>query len=146
MYEECILCPRHCKADRNKKVGFCGANSNLKVAKAMLHMWEEPPISGENGSGAVFFSNCTLKCCFCQNHKISSGGFGKEITEERLGKIFLSLADKGANNINLVSATPYIPQIISVLDKVKHKINIPIVYNTSGYETVETIKSLEGYV
>lgn len=146
MYEECTLCPRKCKINRNKTNGFCGANSNLKVAKAMLHFWEEPPISGEKGSGAVFFSNCTLKCCFCQNYKISSEGFGKEITEKRLEEIFLDLQDKGANNINLVSATPYIPQIIKVLDKIKDKLHIPVVYNTSSYETLETIKSLEGYV
>ena len=146
MYEECILCPRKCKVNRNKSVGFCGAGANLKVSKAMLHLWEEPPISGEKGSGAVFFSHCTLKCCFCQNYKISSEGFGKEISEKRLEEIFLNLAENGANNINLVSATQYIPQIIKVLDIVKPKINIPIVYNTSGYETVEIIKSLDGYV
>lgn len=146
MYEQCTLCPRQCKINRNNLKGFCGANSNLKVAKAMLHFWEEPPISGEKGSGAVFFSNCTLKCVFCQNYKISSEGFGKEIDEKRLEEIFLNLQQKGANNINLVSATPYVPQIINVLDKIKHKINIPIVYNTSSFETLETIKSLEGYV
>lgn len=146
MYEECILCPRKCKVNRNKSVGFCGVGAKLKVSKAMLHLWEEPPISGEKGSGAVFFSHCTLKCCFCQNYKISSEGFGKEISEKRLEEIFLNLAQNGANNINLVSATQYIPQIIKVLDIVKPKINIPIVYNTSGYEIVETIKSLDGYV
>lgn len=146
MYEECTLCPRKCKVNRNKSVGFCGSGANLKVSKAMLHLWEEPPISGEKGSGAVFFSHCTLKCCFCQNYKISSEGFGKEISEKRLEEIFLNFAQNGANNINLVSATQYIPQIIKVLDSVKPKINIPIVYNTSGYETVETIKSLDGYI
>ena len=145
--EKCVLCPRKCLAERNSgKIGFCGAGEKPKLARAMLHFWEEPPISGTRGSGAVFFSNCTLKCQFCQNFKISDQGFGKEITEKRLGEIFLELQEKGAHNINLVSPTPYVKSIKSAIDMVRKELTIPIVYNTSGNETVETIKSLEGYV
>jgi len=142
----CTLCPRNCKADRSQTVGLCGTGDKIKVAKAYLHMWEEPCISGQNGSGTVFFSGCNLKCCFCQNYEISHQTRGREITTDELSDIFLKLQDNGAENINLVSGTQYVSQIISALDKVKHKLNIPVVYNSGGYEKVETIKLLEGYV
>lgn len=142
----CTLCPRNCKADRSQTVGLCGVEDKIKVAKAYLHLWEEPCISGENGSGTVFFSGCNLKCCFCQNYEISHQTRGREITTEELSDIFLKLQDKGAENINLVSGTQFVPQIISALDRVKHRLDIPVVYNTGGYEKAETIKLLEGYV
>lgn len=144
--KNCELCPRKCHADRTQSLGFCGGGNNLKLARAALHFGEEPCISGKNGSGAVFFSGCTLKCCYCQNFKISAENFGKEINVQRLSDIFLELQSEGANNINLVSATQYLPWVIKALDIVKHKLLIPVVYNTSGYETIETIKMLDGYV
>lgn len=145
-FSSCMLCPRKCGADRINSVGFCGASSTLKAAKAYLHMWEEPCISGEKGSGTVFFSGCSLKCCFCQNYKISAENHGVEISVSRLGEIFLELQEKGAHNINLVSPTHFVPLIISALDEVKHKLEIPVVYNSGGYELTETLKILEGYV
>ena len=146
IYKECNLCPRNCNVDRSVRTGFCKSSDKLKVARAALHYWEEPCISGEDGSGTVFFSGCNLKCCFCQNYNISSDCFGKEISVERLGEIFLELQDKGANNINLVTAVQYIPSIIKALDNVKHKLNIPVVYNSGGYENVQTLKILKDYV
>lgn len=142
----CRLCPRECGADRYTGTGFCGCGAGLRAAKAYLHMWEEPCISGTRGSGTVFFSGCNLKCCFCQNYKISHENHGKDIYDTRLAEIFLELQDQGAHNINLVSPTPYVPQIISALDLCLGKLYIPIVYNTGGYESVETLKLLEGYV
>ncbi len=142
----CNLCPRECGADRYTGTGFCGCGANIRAAKAYLHMWEEPCISGTRGSGTVFFSGCNLKCCFCQNYKISHENHGKSITESRLAEIFLELQRQGAHNINLVSPTPYVLQIISALDMCRGKLNIPIIYNTGGYEKVETIKLLGGYV
>lgn len=142
----CSLCPRECGADRYTGTGFCGCGTNIRAAKAYLHMWEEPCISGTRGSGTVFFSGCNLKCCFCQNYKISHENHGKNITESRLAEIFLELQRWGAHNINLVSPTPYVLQIISALDMCRGKLNIPIIYNTGGYEKVETIKLLDGYV
>lgn len=144
--ENCTLCPRQCGADRYNSAGFCGCGAEVRAAKAYLHMWEEPCISGENGSGTVFFSGCNLKCCFCQNYRISSEGIGKTISVQRLSEIFLELQNQRAHNINLVSPTPYVPQIIEALDLCRGKLNIPIVYNTGGYERVETLKMLEGYV
>ncbi|MBU5315305.1 radical SAM protein [Clostridium bornimense] len=148
LLENCKLCPRECGVNRLEgKVGFCKSGSEVKISRAALHKWEEPCISGINGSGTVFFSNCTLGCVFCQNHVISQEGVGKEVSISRLSDIFLELQDKGANNINLVTATQYIPQIISALDLAKEKgLNIPVVYNTSGYEKIETLKLLHGYV
>lgn len=146
IYENCTLCPRNCQINRRKIKGFCSCNDKVKVARAALHYWEEPCISGVKGSGTVFFSGCTLKCCFCQNHSISSGGFGKEITVERLGKIFLELQEQGANNINLVTAVQYVPSIIAALDLVRDKLSIPVVYNSGGYESITTLKMLEDYV
>lgn len=142
----CRLCPRECGADRYTDTGFCGCGANIRAAKAYLHMWEEPCISGTRGSGTVFFSGCNLKCCFCQNYRISHENHGKNITESRLAEIFLELQRRGAHNINLVSPTPYVLQIISALDMCRGKLNIPIIYNTGGYEKVDTIKLLDGYV
>lgn len=142
----CRLCPRECGADRYTGTGFCGCGADIRAAKAYLHMWEEPCISGTRGSGTVFFSGCNLKCCFCQNYKISHENQGKSITESRLAEIFLELQQQGAHNINLVSPTPYVTQIITALDMCRGKLNIPIVYNTGGYEKTETLKLLDGYV
>lgn len=142
--DKCILCARHCNVDRNLCFGFCGANNNLKVALADLFFWEEPVISGKNGSGAIFFSHCNLKCVFCQNHKISSEGFGKEITVTRLAEIFKELEQKGAHNINLVTPTHYVDKIIEALNI--YKPNIPIVYNTNSYEDIITLDKLKPYI
>lgn len=142
----CRLCPRNCEIDRNHRVGYCGCFSTVKAARAALHFWEEPCISGTKGSGAVFFSGCTLKCCFCQNHAISSGQIGKDLTPQRLGEIFLSLQEQGAHNINLITATHFLPQILPALELVKNRLTIPVVYNTSGYEKPEMIDLLKNYV
>ncbi len=143
----CNICPRNCNVDRNIKPGFCSMPDTVKISRAALHMWEEPCISGEKGSGTVFFSGCNMKCVFCQNKEISTGGFGKEITVERLADIFLELQAKGALNINLVTPTHYTLQIIQAVKLAKAKgLTLPIVYNTSSYEKVETIKMLEGIV
>ncbi len=145
--ESCTLCPRNCKVNRYKSPGVCGASDKIKVAHYGLHMWEEPIISGDSGSGTIFFSYCNLKCIFCQNYKISTGGYGKEITEERLQELCLDLQEKGANNINLVTPTHYVPQIVNSIQKIKDKeLKIPIVYNTSSYENVSTIKMLDGII
>ena len=144
----CTLCPRKCGADRNNgQRGFCGAPSEITLARAALHMWEEPCISGTRGSGTVFFSGCQLGCVFCQNYSISAEGFGVSVTEERLAEIFLSLQEQGAHNINLVSATPHTDAVLRVLDRIRGKtLTIPVVWNTGGYETVETLRRLAGYV
>ena len=145
--EQCNLCPRNCGVNRYQTVGVCGAGSKMKVAQYSLHMWEEPIISGRNGSGTIFFSYCNLQCIFCQNYKISSMGYGKEISEERFQELCLDLQKRGANNINLVTPTHYVPQIVSALSKIKHKeLTIPVVYNTSSYENVSTIQMLNGIV
>ena len=140
-YRECRLCPRNCGVDRSRTVGVCGQSDKLYVARAALHMWEEPCISGESGSGTVFFSGCNLGCVYCQNREISSEHKGFEITSDRLAEIFLELQDKGANNINLVTPTHYVPHIIKALDAVKG-LDIPIVYNCGGYESVHTVAFL----
>jgi putative pyruvate formate lyase activating enzyme len=142
----CNLCPRQCGVNRNIEKGFCGCGSVIKAARAALHFWEEPCISGKRGSGAVFFSGCALQCVYCQNHEISHGGFGKEVSEQRLAQIFIELQEKGAHNINLVSATPYLPWVCHALGIAKPALHIPVVYNCSGYERAETIRALEGYV
>lgn len=140
----CTLCPRMCGADReNGELGFCGMPARLYAARAALHFWEEPPISGENGSGAVFFSGCSLGCGFCQNSEISQGRFGKEITTGRLREIFMELIDQGAHNINLVTPTHFLPKILPALEP---KLPVPVVYNCGGYERVETLRLLEGKV
>ena len=140
---KCESCPRKCGIKKKKKNGFCGVKK-LKVAKVYLHKWEEPPISGTNGSGTIFFSGCNLKCVYCQNSEISFGAVGKEITVERLVEIFKELELKKAHNINLVTPTPHVFEIIEALKIYKPK--IPIVYNTSGYESEEIIKLLKDYV
>ena len=144
----CKLCPRNCNVDRNNgEKGICGQTNQLKVARAALHYWEEPCISGVEGSGAVFFSGCALHCVFCQNREIANGTVGKEISVERLSEIFLELMEKGANNINLVTAGHFVPQVIKALERAKAQgMNLPVVYNTSSYENVDTIKKLEGFV
>ena len=143
----CELCPRRCGADRTRQAGYCGAGSTLRVARAALHFWEEPCISGTRGSGTVFFSGCPLKCCYCQNWKISAEGFGKEISLERLTEIFLELQDKGAHNLNLVTATPWLEWILPALDEARRRgCTLPVVYNTGGYETLETVERLAPYV
>ena len=170
MLDECTLCHRNCKVNRNdNQIGFCKASNKVKIARASLHLWEEPPISQGNGSGTVFFSHCNFKCVFCQNHDISQGTeenifstlintniqnstnkesiTGMEISIERLSEIFLELQGKGANNINLVTPTHYVPQIIEALKIAKkNKLTIPILYNTNSYDSLETIKSLNGYI
>lgn len=140
---QCDLCPRNCKINRDVSNGYCGVSNNIKIARAALHFWEEPIISGDKGSGTIFFSGCTLKCVYCQNFEISRG-FGKEISVDRLVEIMKELEEKGANNINLVTPTHFVNQIIKALEI--YRPNIPIVYNTSGYEKIETLKKLEGYV
>ncbi|AWK50321.1 radical SAM protein [Clostridium beijerinckii] len=172
MLDECTLCHRNCKINRNdNQIGFCKASNKVKIARASLHLWEEPPISQGNGSGTVFFSHCNFKCVFCQNHDISQGSASKETTFstsnniniqnsinqasitgmevsiERLSEIFLELQEKGANNINLVTPTHYVPQIIESLKIAKrNKLTLPILYNTNSYDSIETIKSLNGYI
>ena len=145
-YSSCHLCPRSCGIDRRVSSGFCGCGDTIKAARAALHYWEEPCISGTRGSGTIFFSGCTLKCCFCQNYPISQQGLGKELTIPQLGDVFLSLQDQGAHNINLVTATQYLPSVIAALDLVKHKLVIPVVYNCGGYERVEIVRELADYV
>ena len=144
----CTLCPRRCGADRAAgRTGFCGAGATLKAARAALHHWEEPCISGTRGSGTVFFSGCTLKCCFCQNYPISAEGLGKEITVEHLAEIFLNLQAQGAHNINLVTPGQWQPWIIAALDIARTKgLRLPIVCNTGGYETVESVEAWRGYI
>ena len=148
MLEQCMLCPHNCKVNRlNGQIGRCKCNDKIKVALVSLHKFEEPCISGENGSGTVFFSNCNLNCMFCQNYEISHLGKGKEITIEDLANIFLEQQKKGAHNINLVTPTMYVIQIIEAIKIAKgNGLNIPIIYNTNSYENVETIKMLEGYI
>lgn len=147
-YENCLLCPRKCGINRSTgQTGVCGVSSEIKVARAALHYWEEPCISGKRGSGAVFFSGCSLHCVFCQNREISDGKAGKLISKERLSDIFMELADKGANNINLVTPGQYIPDIVWAVNDAKSRgMKLPIIYNTSGYENVTEQKLLEGIV
>ena len=144
----CNLCPRECNVDRGLgKIGFCKVPNHIKVARAALHFGEEPCISGEEGSGTVFFSGCNLRCVYCQNRKIAEGVFGKEVTVERLVAIFLELQEKGANNINLVTPSHYVLQIVKALKMAKEQgLTVPIVYNSSAYEKVEVLRLLEGLV
>lgn len=145
---QCELCPRGCKVNREiGQLGICKVSSQLKVARAALHFWEETCISGTKGSGAVFFSGCSMHCVFCQNQEIANGVVGKEISRERLAEILLELQEKGANNINFVTPGHYVPQIIWSVEQAKRQgLRIPIVYNTSGYEKVDMLKQLEGIV
>lgn len=145
----CNICPRKCGVNRDISTGFCGEKNKIRIAKTMLHHWEEPCISGnesDKGSGAIFFSGCSLKCVFCQNKKISSNSTGYEISEQELAKKILDLQNDGALNINFVTPTHFTLQIIKALDIVKGKLNIPVVWNTSGYENPETVKMLKDYV
>lgn len=147
-YIPCTLCPRACHVDRTAgQKGRCHVDAQIRVARAALHMWEEPCLSGRSGSGAVFFSGCALGCIFCQNREIASGKAGLVIPEARLSEIFLELQEKGANNINLVTAGHYVPQVIRALACAKSQgLRIPIVYNSSGYEKAETLRQLEGLI
>ena len=144
----CVLCPRKCHVNRTAgQIGYCGQTSELMAARAALHFWEEPCISGTNGSGTVFFSGCNLRCAFCQNHNIALGEAGQPISTERLAEIFLELQEKGAHNINLVTPTHFIPQIGKALEAAKlHGLSIPIVYNTGSYEEVSSLRMLDGLV
>ena len=147
LLKECNLCPRKCGVNRYKEKGFCGAKNRIKLAYYHLHMWEEPVLSGKKGSGTIFFSHCNLSCVYCQNKKISIDGYGKEISNKKLGEIMLILQDQGAHNINLVTPTHYVPQIASVLHKIKNKdLKIPIVYNTSSYENIGTLMVMKNLV
>ena len=145
--ENCNLCPHRCNVDRVNKLGICKAYDKVKIALSSLHFYEEPCISGEKGSGTVFFSHCNLNCVYCQNYEISQENKGKEISIYDLANIFMEQQEKNANNINLVSPTPYVPFIIDALKIAKRKgLKIPIIYNSSGYENIETLKLLEGYI
>ena len=144
--EKCRLCPRNCGADRQKSNGFCKSGKLSSVARADLHMWEEPCISGSRGAGAVFFSGCSLRCVFCQNHEISHTPYGQVLSDDALARVFLHLRDKGAHNINLVNPTHFAKNIINALGMVKKELGIPVVWNSGGYEKSETIASLHGLV
>ena len=146
--ENCTLCPKMCGVNRkNGEIGFCGADANIKIARCNLHFWEEPCISSKNGSGTVFFSHCNMRCVYCQNYKISHLGVGRTVSATELADCFLTLQKKGANNINLVTPTHYVPQIIEALKISKENgLTLPILYNSSGYERVETIKMLDGII
>lgn len=148
----CTLCPRRCAVDRTQAHGVCGEGDTVRLARAALHFWEEPPISGESGSGTVFFSGCPLRCVYCQNRDIARGEIGRDVTVERLARIFLEQQERGALNINLVTPTHFTPQIKAALDLARSTafssapLALPIVYNTSGYELPEAIAVLDGYV
>ena len=139
----CNLCPRKCSVDRADKLGFCGSTNTVKVARAALHLWEEPVLSGSCGAGTVFFSGCNLGCVYCQNEKISHSGFGKEVSAKKLRSIFESLIEKGAHNIELVTPTHFIPQIKEALIP---KLAVPVIYNSGGYDSVESLRILEGLI
>ncbi|WP_347490728.1 radical SAM protein [Desulfoscipio sp. XC116] len=145
---DCILCPRNCHVDRaHGQKGYCGATAELVVARAALHMWEEPCISGKNGSGTVFFSGCSMGCVYCQNYNVAKGLAGKKIAVDRLADIFIELQRQQANNINLVTPSHYVPQIVEAITLARGKgLYLPIVYNCGGYEKAETLKLLEGYI
>lgn len=147
LLKNCKLCPRNCGVDRTKRAGFCGAGDKIRVALVSLHRWEEPCLVGENGAGTIFFSHCNLKCVYCQNFEISSGGYGEEISIERLAEIFLEQQARGAANVELVTPTHYVPQICAALDLAKtNGLKLPVVYNTSAYENLSTLELLRGRV
>lgn len=147
LISKCEICPRKCKVNRYEKKGYCRCDDKVRIALVSKHYFEEPCISGRNGSGTIFFSNCNLNCIFCQNHDISQGGKGIDVTIERLAEIMFEQQERGANNINLVTPTMYVEQIIKAIDIAKKNgLHIPIVYNTNGYEEVETIKKLNVYI
>ncbi len=145
---KCELCPRRCGVDRTAgQRGYCGAGELVRIALVSLHQWEEPCLTGKNGAGTVFFSHCTMKCAFCQNYDVSHGGFGLEVTTERLTEIFLEQQARGAASLDLVTPTHYVPQIIEALDAAKARgFSLPVVFNCGGYENVGTIEALRGYV
>lgn len=147
-FNNCRLCPRNCSVDRTiGKLGYCKSSSSIRAALASVHKWEEPPISGTKGSGTIFFSGCNLRCVFCQNYSISSKNNGKEISIDRLAHIMLEQQERGVHNINLVTAVQFVPMIIKSIEiSRRNGLTIPIIYNSSGYEKVETIKMLEGYI
>ncbi len=146
-YKSCTLCPRNCKVDRTASIGYCKVPDTLKVARAALHMWEEPCISGKRGSGTIFFSGCNMGCVFCQNKKISRGETGLFIDKERLIEIFFELKEKGANNINLVTGDMFIPTIREAIKESKNRgFDLPFLFNTSSYLNLDTVKSLEGLI
>lgn len=142
----CTLCPRGCRIDRSRTHGYCGMRELPRIARADLHPWEEPPISGTRGSGTVFFSGCTLRCVFCQNRVISHDGGGKEISVTALAETMLSLQERGAHNLNLVTGTQFVPAILEALRMIRGELKIPVVWNTGGYETVETVDALSEFV
>ena len=143
---KCYLCPRECGADRSIKPGFCGCGDKIKVSKHMVHMWEEPCVSGDNGSGCIFFAGCTLGCVYCQNKEISHTCKGEEITTEQLAQIMLKLQGEGVNNINLVTPTHFSDKIRDAIDLIRPSLKIPVIYNTSGYEKPEEILKMADYV
>ncbi len=147
MDNQCKICPRKCNIDRSKSKGFCGADNKIHIARAALHHWEEPCISGSHGSGTIFFCGCNLKCVYCQNIEISRyKNNGARITEDRLAQICYELKEKGAHNINLVTPTHYLSQIKNVLSEIKRDIGIPIVYNCGGYELSDSLNTLDGLI
>lgn len=147
LLKRCVICPRKCGINRYEKKGVCGATNKVRLAYYSLHKWEEPVISGNNGSGTIFFSNCNLKCIYCQNKKISLDGYGKYISNKKLREIILELQEMGAHNINFVTPTHYVPQIASVLHKIKfNELKIPVIYNTSSYENIGTLKIMSNLV
>ena len=143
---KCMACPRHCGTDRSAHKGYCGQSEAFRIARAALHMWEEPCISGTRGSGTVFFSGCNLGCVFCQNYRVSHRGQGIETGADALMQIMLDLQEKGAHNLNLVTPTHFTEQLLPILQAIKPQLHIPIVYNTSGYERLETLEKLAPYV
>lgn len=145
--QNCTLCPRNCHADRTKNYGFCHAGNEAEIALVSLHHWEEPCLSGKNGAGTVFFTHCSLRCIFCQNHEISTEGKGYTVSIQRLAQIFLEQQQRGAHCLELVTPTHYVSQIIQALDIAKqNNLTIPVVYNSSGYENTETLEALRGYI
>ena len=145
IYKQCTLCPRECKADRTISVGFCGMSDKMYAAKAMIHMYEEPCISGSRGSGAIFFSGCVLRCVFCQNYKISQENFGTEISTQKLSDIILSLKEKQVHNINFVTPTHFYPSILESIEEAGEELDIPVVWNTGGYEKEEAVIAVSRY-
>lgn len=146
-YSSCYLCARNCGVDRTKKTGYCKSYAELNIARAALHFWEEPPISGINGSGTIFFSGCSLSCVFCQNREISRGEVGKKVSVDRLSEIMLRLQNEGAHNINLVTPTHFIPSIAESIKTAKQRgLSIPVVYNTGSYDNVSALKGLDGLI
>lgn len=147
LLKRCVICPRKCEINRYEKKGVCGATNKVRLAYYSLHKWEEPVISGNNGSGTIFFSTCNLKCIYCQNKKISLDGYGKYISNKKLREIILKLQEMGAHNINFVTPTHYVPQIASILHKIKfNELKIPVIYNTSSYENIGTLKMMSNLV